>query len=92
MSLKKKEIIHYPQLDTILMVEEFIKNHGGEFKKRALWEKLPRRTMYQTFCIIFDYLESSNKIVADSEGKICWIWDAEGVKKYLLKKELMWRK
>jgi hypothetical protein len=92
MMLKKKEIIHYPQLDTVLMVEEFIKKHGGEFKKRALWESLPKKMMYQTFCVVFDYLENSNKIGIDSEGKICWIWDPEGVKKYLSRNDLKWRK
>ena len=52
----EKNIIHYPRLDTVLMVEEFIKEHSGEFKKRALWENLPKKMMYQTFCTIFDYL------------------------------------
>ena len=32
----KKQILHYPQLDTVLMVEEFIRKHGGEYKKRAV--------------------------------------------------------
>ena len=35
--------IHYPQLDTVLMVEEFIRDHSGEFKKKLLWENLPRK-------------------------------------------------
>jgi len=90
--LKKKQIIHYPQLDTVLMVEEFVKKHGGEFRKRALWEKLPKKMMYQTFCVIFDYLQESNKIATDAEEKVCWIWDGEGVKKYLSRDDLKWRK
>ncbi|MBU2590103.1 MAG: hypothetical protein KJ939_06025 [Nanoarchaeota archaeon] len=92
MKTKKKNILHYPQLDTVLMVEEFIKEYGGEFKKRSLWEHLPKKTMYQTFCVIFDYLLESNKIAIDKKGKICWIWDPEGVKKYLSKTHLNWRK
>ncbi len=90
--LSQKEVIHYPQLDTVLMVEEFIKKHGGEFKKRSLWEHLPKKTMYQTFCVIFDYLEYSGKIATDREGKIVWIWNPELVKKYMKKKHLFWRK
>jgi len=90
--METKNIIHYPQLDTVLMVEEYIKKHSGEFKKRQLWENLPRKMMYQTFCVIFDYLSESGKIVADKEGKIAWIWDPEGVKRYLSKKSLFWRK
>ena len=83
-----KPILHYPQLDTVLMVEEFIKEHGGEYKKRSLWEHLPRKMMYQTFCVIFDYLLDSHKIAVDKERKICWIWNPELVKKYLSRPEL----
>ncbi len=78
-----KDILHYPQLDTILMVEEFMREHSGEYKKRSLWENLPRKMMYQTFCVVFDYLLYSNKIAMDREGKIAWIWNPELVKKYL---------
>ena len=88
----KKQVLHYPQLDTVLMVEEFIRKRGGEFKKRSLWENLPKKMMYQTFCVIFNYLSESNKIAVDREGKICWIWDPEGVRKYLARPELFWRK
>jgi hypothetical protein len=79
----KKEVLHYPQLDTVLMVEEFIKEHSGEYKKRALWEHLPKKMMYQTFQIVYDYLLDSQKIARDSEGKIAWIWNPELVRKYL---------
>ncbi len=90
--LMKKPILHYPQLDTVLMVEEFIREHSGEFKKRSLWENLPKKMMYQTFQVIFNYLLESNKIALDKEGKIAWIWDPEGVRRYLAKPELFWKK
>lgn len=86
-----KNILRYPRLDTVLMVEEFIRDHSGEFKKRSLWEHLPKKTMYQTFCVIFDYLLESGKIAVDKEGKIGWIWDPEGVQRYLKRKDLSWR-
>ena len=80
---EKVKVIHQPKLDTIRMVERFIEDHSGEYKKRALWEHLPRKMMYQTFCVIIDYLMESGKIAADSDGRIGWIWDPELVKKYL---------
>lgn len=86
-----KDVIHYPQLDTVLMVEEFIKEHGGEFKKTALWEALTRKMMYQTFNVIYEYLLESGKIAMDSEGKICWIWNPELVKKYMKDESLFIR-
>jgi len=86
--LYNMKIIHYPRLDTVLMVEEFILNHGGEFKKKALWQNLPKKMMYQTFCVIFDYLLNTYKIAVDKEGKICWIWDPELARKYYARKDL----
>ena len=86
--VKKKKIIHYPQLDTVLMVETYIRKHSGEYKKRALWENLPRKMMYQTFQVIFDYLMDSGKIASDREGKIAWIWNPELVRKYLMDESL----
>ena len=89
--MEQTQILHYPQLDTVLMVENFIRKHSGEFKKRSLWEHLPRKMMYQTFCVVFTYLMESGKIADDKEGKIAWIWDPEGVRRYLMKKNLFWR-
>lgn len=89
--MEVKKILHYPQLDTVLMVEEFIKDHSGDYKKKSLWQALPRKTMYQTFCVILDYLFESGKIVSDKERKIVWIWNPELVKSYINKKHLFWR-
>ena len=75
--------VHSPQLDTVLMVESFIREHSGEYKKRALWENLPRKMMYQTFSAIIAYLQDSGKIATDTEGKICWIYNPELIKRYL---------
>jgi hypothetical protein len=85
----EKKVIHQPKLDTIRMVERFIEEHSGEYKKRALWERLPKKMMYQTYCVIIDYLAESGKIAVDSDGKIGWIWDPELVKKYINNKHLM---
>ncbi len=91
--LRRKEIgyVRFPRLDTVLMVEQFIRDNGGTFKKKSLWENLPKKMMYQTYCIIFDYLAETGKIAIDREGKICWIWNPEMVKKYLARKDLAWK-
>ena len=80
--------VHSPQLDTVLMVEEFIREHSGEYKKRALWENLPRKMMYQTYSIIIAYLQESGKIAADADGKICWIHNPELVKRFFEQSDL----
>ena len=79
----ESKAVHSPQLDTVLMVESFVKEHSGEFKKRALWENLPKKMMYQTFSVVIGYLQDSGKIATDAEGKICWIYNPELVKRYL---------
>ena len=81
----------YPRLDTVLMVEEFIKEFDGEFRKKQLWERLPKRMMYQTYSIIIDYLLISGKISVDSEGKIGWIFYPKEAKKRLDKAHLLWK-
>jgi hypothetical protein len=73
------------------MVEEFIRKHSGEYRRKQLWQSLPKKMMYQTFSVVLDYLFESGKIVADREGKIVWIWNPELVKKYMDKKHLLWR-
>ena len=65
------------------MVESFIKEHSGEYKKRALWENLPKKMMYQTYSVIIAYLLDSGKIAADKEGKICWIYNPQLIKRLL---------
>jgi hypothetical protein len=84
-------ILRYPSLGSVLMVEKFIYDTSGEFKKKQLWEHLPKRMMYQTFSVIIDYLIYSGRIAIDSEGKIGWIWNPALVEKYLKKKNLEWK-
>ncbi len=74
--------IHYPQLDTILMVEKAIQQMNYP-KKTELWKSLPKKVMYQTFCIIIDYLEQSGKIIIDKDRRIVWTWNPEMIKKII---------
>lgn len=87
----ERKVLHYPQLDTVLMVEEFIREHSGEFKRKELWQRLPKKMMYQTFQVILAYLFESGKIIPDKEEKLVWIWNPELVKRYANKKHLFWR-
>lgn len=68
-----KEPVHYPKLNTILMVEKSIIKHSGEYSKTQVWNKLPQKMIYQTFKLILNYLEVSNKIVYDKHGKLVWV-------------------
>lgn len=81
-----KNILRYPRLDTVLMVENKLQKYEGYFTKTQLWKSLPKKTMYQTFNLILEYLEYSGKIYIDNSNKIVWIWDPNAVNSYLTKK------
>ena len=66
-----------PTLQTVLMVEKFIKEESGEYKKTGLFNKLPKKVMWQTFQVIIEYLESIGKIACDCEGYVVYIWNPE---------------
>lgn len=78
---KNQNSIRSPTLQTVLMVENFINENSGEYKKTQLWKSLPNKVMWQTFQTIIKYLESINKIVSDKEGYIVYIWNPEFYKK-----------
>ena len=73
MEATKTEVLHYPRLDTVLMVEDAIKNAEDYPSRTGLWKALPRQVQYQTFKLILDYLEKSNKIVFTKDNRIMWI-------------------
>ncbi len=79
-----------PTLESVLMVENVIKKNSGAFTKYPLWKNLPKKMMYQTFCVIIDYLLDSGKIVIDKRRKVGWIYNPALVRKYLSMKELSW--
>ena len=82
-----QKILHYPRLDTVLMVEKAIRESEDYPTMFQLSRSLPKSTMYQTLKVIIDYLEESGKIVIKNK-QIIWIWDPEGVKRFTEKKNL----
>lgn len=79
----KREVIHFPSLKTVLMVENAIEKEGEFKNKRQLWKSLPKKIMYQTFLTILDYLEYSHKILIDRDGSIVWIWNPKLIEKVI---------
>ena len=72
----KSEILRYPRLDTVVMVEELIRKSKADFTVTSLWKKkLQKRVMWQTYLTILDYLVYSGKILIDKQKNIVWIWN-----------------
>ena len=68
------QVLHYPRLDTVIMVEDRIKRARSYFSRVQLWKSLPKKVQYQTFCTILGYLESSRKIIFTRDRKIVWVF------------------
>ncbi len=79
-------ITRSPRLETIIMVEQFIKKHSGDFGKTELFQKLPKKMMWGTFNLILKYLWDNNKIGIDRNGFIVYIWNPELAKRFINKK------
>ena len=83
--MENETIMHSPTLESVLMVEETIQKYSQECGKYQLWNKLPRKMMYQTFLVILNYLEKSNKIIIDKDGCVIWVYNPKRIRKAISK-------
>lgn len=87
MKFNIEEIItRSPRLETITMVEDFIKKYSGEFRKTELFNRLPKKMMWGTFNVVLQYLWNNNRIAVDKNGFIVYIWNPELIKKFINRK------
>lgn len=71
---KRLKIVHYPRLDTVMMIEDTIRRAKEYPTKAELLRRLPTKVMYQTFNLVLEYLQRSNKIIVTKDGRIVWIF------------------
>lgn len=70
---KQEKPAHWPTLNTVIMVEETLKNiNESVIKVAELKKRLPRQVNHNTLILILEYLERSNKIAVTLKG-ITWI-------------------
>ena len=75
-SIQEYNLEHSPTLNTVLMVEETLKNMDESVITIAKLKKiLPKQVNHNTLKIILLYLEYSNKIAVTLKG-ITWIHNA----------------
>ena len=72
--MQKLEVIHYPSLKTVLMIEKVLKKANTLMSREQLKEKLPTKIMHQTLNVVLKYLENSGKILDGRKG-ILWIYN-----------------
>lgn len=72
--MQELQIIHYPNLKTVLMVEDTLKKANKPLTREQLKKKLKTGIMHQTLNVILEYLEKSGKIIDGRKG-IVWIYN-----------------
>ncbi|MBI5553870.1 MAG: hypothetical protein HY917_03975 [Candidatus Diapherotrites archaeon] len=70
----RTSILHYPRLDTVLMIEDAIRNADNYPKRTALWKKLPKKVMYQTYKTVIEYLIKSRKVMLTKDDRLMWVF------------------
>ena len=80
-----QEVLHYPRLDTVLMVEKVLKKADLAISKNELIRRLPKKVMRQTLNVIIDYLNQKGLIMIGSKG-VLWVHNENFKFKKLLKK------
>ena len=72
---KHRPLEHAPTLNTVIMVENVLKNMDESVITVAeLKRKLPKQVNHNTLKVILEYLEASNKIIVTMKG-ITWIYN-----------------
>lgn len=74
-TMQKDKVIHYPNLKTVLMVEDILKKANTLMSREAIKRELPTKIMHQTLNVILKYLEDSGKILDGRKG-ILWIYNS----------------
>lgn len=69
-----EQIIHYPSLKTMLMVERILREADAMLSREELKRRLPNKIMHQTLNLILEYMENRGLII-DSHKGIIWIYN-----------------
>lgn len=87
MKITTQTILHYPRLDTVLMVEEELKKANLALSKNELLRRLPRQVMRQTLNLILNYLEEKGFVMIGKKG-VLWIENNNIKMKKLIKESI----
>ncbi|MAG19807.1 hypothetical protein CL618_00025 [archaeon] len=82
-----QQVLHYPRLDTVLMVEDTLQKANLAISKNELLRRLPKQVMRQTLNVILDYLEEKGMVMVGEKG-VLWIYNDSPKMKKLLKESV----
>jgi len=81
----KTQVIHYPSLKTVLLVEKILKNAEIAIDREEIKRRLPVKIMHQTLNVILKYLEDKGLIIDGHKG-VLWIYNPSKKLKEAIKK------
>ena len=67
------QIQHSPTLNTVLMVEQTLRDSKEVIKISELKRRLPRKVMHATLLEILNYLQESGKVLITTKG-VVWTY------------------
>ncbi len=73
MATQTVQILHYPTLKTVLLVEEILKGAKEPLSRYEVMKRAKNKIMRQTLNTIIEYLEKRG-MVLDSEKGIIWTY------------------
>ena len=69
-----QEVIHYPNLKTMLMVEKVLKDAETILTREEIKKRLPAQIMHQTLNVVLEYMEQRG-LIQDGHKGILWIYN-----------------
>jgi hypothetical protein len=69
------KVIHYPNLKTVLAVEDVLRDANGFLSREEIKRRLEKKVMHQTLNVILGYLVERG-MVADLKQGLLWIADS----------------
>ncbi len=73
MSINSVQILHYPTLKTVLLVEEILKDAKEPLSRYELLKRAGNKIMRPTLDVIIEYLEK-RFMVLDTPKGIIWVY------------------
>lgn len=81
------QVLHYPTLKTVLLVEEILKEAKEPLSRYELLKRAGNRIMRPTLDVIIEYLEKRYMIMDTSKG-ILWVYTPHAKMKRLIQESV----
>ena len=67
------EVLHYPTLKTVIMVENILKDAKEPITRYEIMKRMKNKIMRQSLNVVIQYLVEKNMVI-DSEKGVLWVY------------------